>query len=95
LLCWVSGLCHTCMEGPTQANVGSMGPSQCRTLVVFLSEKRGCAGCWWCWVLVVQERGDFRELVLADTSKSLTHIFFAQRLTTKVTNNLKPFRDLT
>lgn len=32
----------------------------------------------------MQEEEIFRELVLADTSKSLTHIFFAQRLTTKV-----------
>lgn len=33
---------------------------------------------------VLQEAEIFKELVLSDTSKALTHIFFAQRSTTKV-----------
>lgn len=32
----------------------------------------------------LEEEAIFRELVLSDTSRSLTHIFFAQRMTTKV-----------
>lgn len=37
----------------------------------------------------LQEAEIFKELVLSDTSKALTHVFFAQRATTKVRKTSK------
>lgn len=40
--------------------------------------------CYNKWNYLLQEAKVFKELVLADTSKALVHVFFAQRATSKV-----------